>query len=198
VEKRAYIPILTGGLCQDLDILCLTPYPGGAESIKRRLCQEDNRFFTIRARNPNNRWKVLYWRTGSSESGFERFKIDILIPGVMDLPYIHPDYFIKFDKLPCAPLIFLLFHKLKGWDDRRCSGRPHFVAKVPGDVRDISDLLRIANDLGLKVTKSKPYISRSFRDDSYDRVTEFSIEHPEYMWLWMGLGLSNPTGEEYF
>jgi len=192
--KRAYIHTLTGHLDQDLDILCLTPYPGGAEAIKRQLCVQDDRFYTVRARNPNNRWKVLYWRTDSDEPGFERFKIDILIPGVMDLPYVHPHYIVKIDKLPCAPLVLLLFHKLQGWDERRGSHRSDFLAKIPGDVRDIGDLLRIANGLGLKVTKSKPYISLSFRELSYRRVREFSIQHRAYIPFWMGLGLD----EEYF
>lgn len=180
---------------QDLDILCLTTYPGGAEAIKRQLCQADNRFYTVRARNPRNRWRVLYWRTDSNEAGFEKFKIDILIPGVMDLPYIEPRYIIKIDKFPCAPLALLLLHKLQGWDDRRDSGRPDYLAKIPGDVRDIGDLLRIANQAGLNVTKSKPYISNSFREVSYERVMEFSYEHPEYIPLWMGLGLPHPTEE---
>jgi len=196
VDERAYIRMFTDCLHQDLDILCLTPYPGGAEAIKRRLCQEDDRFYTVRARNPRNRWKVLYWRTDSDEPDFERFKIDILVPGVLDLPNVHPHYIIKFDRLPCAPLHLLLLHKLKGWDDRRYSRRPDFLAKLPGDVRDIRDLLQIANRLGLNVTNPKPYITDSFRDDSYERITEFSYEHPEHIPLWMGLGLPDPTEEE--
>jgi len=177
---------------QDLDILCLTPYPGGAEAIKQRLCEEDNRFYTVSARNPNDWWKVLYWRTGRNEPGFDRFKIDILIPGVMDLPDVHPHYIINIDNFPCAPLALLLLHKLQGWDDRRGSYRSDFLAKLPEDVRDIADLLRIANGLGLNITNPKPYISHSFRDISYGRVREFSLEHPEYISLWMGLGLPNP------
>lgn len=192
----AHIRVLTCPY-QDLDILCITPYPGGAEAIKRRLCEADDRFYTVRARNPNNRWKVLYWRTDSNESGFEQFKVDILIPGVMDLPYIHPDYMININKLPCAPLALLLLHKLQGWDERRSSRRADFLAKLPGDVRDIGDLLRIANRLGLNITKSRPYISHSFRDISYERVTEFSLEHPSYIPLWMNLGLPNPTDDEF-
>ena len=116
----------------------------------------------------------------------------------MDLPYIHPDYIIKIDKLPCAPLHLLLLHKLQGWDDRRQSARPDWLAKLPGDVRDISDLLRIANRAGLNLTKGRPYISDSFRSASCERVIEFSDEYPEYMSLWMGLGLPHPTEmEEY-
>ena len=180
-------------LYQDLDILCLTPYPGGAEAIKQRLCEENDRFYTVRARNPRDWWRVLYWDTGSNEPGFERFKIDILVPGVLDLPDIHPHYIIRIDTFPCAPLALLLLHKLKGWDDRRGSHRSDFLAKLPEDVRDIADLLRIANRLGLNITKSKPYISHSFRDVSYKRVREFSLEHRAYIPLWMGLGLPNPV-----
>ena len=135
----------------------------------------------------------MYWVPGSDEAGFERFKIDILVPGVLDLPPIHPDYIIKIDKLPCLPLAFLLLHKLKGWNDRRRSRRSDFHAKLPGDVRDIADLLRIANNLGLRITKPRYYISQAFRDASYDRVRTFSRYHPKYAPWWMGLGLPDPT-----
>ena len=145
----------------------------------------------MRARTPRSRWRVLYWRTGSNEDGFERFKIDILVPGTLDLPDIHLNYIIKINKFPCAPLTLLLLHKLKAWDDRRHSGRQYQLAKIDGDVRDIRDLLRIANQRGLNVTKSRPYISPDFRACSYERVVEFNEKYPEYIWLWKGLGLAH-------
>jgi len=194
-ETRMH-PILTLRSHQDLDILCLTPYPGGAEAIKSRLCQEDDRFYTVPARNPRDRWRVLYWRTGSNEPGFKRFKVDILVPGVMDLPAIHPNYIIKINKYPCAPLVLLLLHKLKGWDDRRDSRRQYQLDKIPGDVRDIKNLLRIANQRGLRITKPRGYISRAFRADSKRRVIEFSEEHPQYIRLWTGLGLPDHLFDE--
>ena len=58
-------------------------------------------------------------------------------------------------------------------------------------------MLRIANGLGLKITKPRSYITPSFRFDSYERVRDFSFEHPEYVALWMGLGLSDPTEDEF-
>lgn len=180
---------------KDLDILCLTPYPGGAEAIKRRLCQEDDRFYTVRARNPGDWWNVLYWHTDSDESGFERFKIDILVPGVMDLPDIHPAYITRIDRLPCAPLPLLVLHKLQGWDERRRSPRADFRAKTPGDVRDIADLLQIANQLGLNITKPRSYITNAFRSISYSRVRKFCLKNPQYISSWMGLGLPNPITE---
>jgi len=115
----------------------------------------------------------------------------------LDLPYVEPRFIVNIDKFPCAPLALLLLHKLKGWDDRRNSPRSDFLAKIPGDVRDIGDLLRIANGVGLKLTKSKPYINSSFRELSYERVSEFCFEHEAYIPLWMGLGLSDPTDDGY-
>lgn len=193
MEKRVHIHVFIGYWIQDIDILCLTPYRGGAEAIKRRLCQENNNFYTVRAQNPNDHWNVLYWDTNSDEPGFERFKIDILIPGVMDLPDVHPDYIINIEGFPCAPLHLLLLHKLQGWDDRRRSRRRDQLAKVPADARDVVDLLRVAYRRGLNITKLKPYITDSFRTTSYRRVKEFSLRYPEHKWLWMSLRLPDPT-----
>lgn len=136
---------------------------------------------------------MLWWRTGSDEPGFERFKVDILVPGTMDLPDIHQDYVVKINKFPCAPLHLLLFHKLKGWSDRRHSPRRDQRAKTPADARDIGDLLRIANRTRLNVGKGRAYITDPFRRASYRRLKKFSRAHPEYVKLWMGLGLPNPT-----
>ena len=189
MEKRAYIPKLTDNLHQDIDILCLAPCPGDAESIKQRLCEADNRFYTIETGNPDIWWKLLYWHTGSNKPGFKRFKVDILVQGTMGLPHIEPHYIVKFDTFSCAPVDLLLFCKLQAWDGHRRSHRRYALAKVPGDVRDICDILRIANRDGLKVTESKPYISDYFRGISNERVREFNVQYPEYRPLWMGVGL---------
>lgn len=180
-------------LHQDLDILCLTPYQGGAEAIKEDLCQADDRFYTVRSANPKNTWSVLWWDNDGPELDFDRFKIDILVPGELCLPDIHPNYIINIE-LPCAPLHLLLFHKLKGWDDRRHSRRPDQRAKVPGDVRDIRDLLLIANRQGLNIAKDRPYITDFFRDVSYKRARKFIRAHTKFTESWVRLGLPNPTG----
>lgn len=169
VHPHVYIYCLR----QDLDILCLTPYPGGAEAIKKQLCKADDHFYTVRAKNPEDTWNVLWWRTNSGS----RFKIDILTPGVLDLPNIHPDYLIKIDKFPCAPLHLLLFHKLKGWDDRQSSDRLNQRAKVPVDAKDIMWLLLIASTVyDLDITKKRSYITNSFRNDSYERAAKFALK----------------------
>jgi hypothetical protein len=53
--KRTYVrTLVVDRLYQDLHILCLTPYPGGAEAIGLRL-YENTRFYTARGRNPDDR-----------------------------------------------------------------------------------------------------------------------------------------------
>ena len=180
---------------QDLDILCLTSYPGGAEAIKERLCQENNHFYTVRARNRHNHWAVLWWRTCSDEPGFERFKIDILTPGVLEFPHIPPNYVTQIRKFPCAPLHLLLLHKLKGWDDRRFSHLPHVRAKIDGDVQDIEALLVVASERKPtpNIARGKPYITDSFRAASYIRVSKFVRKHPNFAHFFACLGLPNPA-----
>ena len=82
---------------------------------------------------------------------------------------------------------------MKAWDDRHYSA-PYLRAKIPGDKQDIEDLLEIATNRGLNITKKRPYISNSFRSDSYERVEEFVQEHPEYTQDFMYLGLQNLAG----
>ena len=132
---------------------------------------------------------MLYWYTGSNEPGFESIKVDILVPGVMDLPHVPPRFIININELPCAPLHLLLLQKLQAWYHRRHSPRPDFRAKVPGDIQDIEDLLHIANQRGLKLTKRRPYITNSFREKSYKRVKKFTYKYPEYTEWWESLGL---------
>ena len=179
---------------QDLDVLCLTTYPGGAEAIKQRLCEENDKFYTRPARNRKDPWKVLYWDTGSNDPGFRRIKVDILVPGVMNLPHIPTNFIVTIHGIPCAPLHLLLLHKLQAWDDRCRSSRPHVRAKIPGDIEDIEDLLFVANQRGLNLLERRPYITDSFHVISCRRVEEFVCQYPRYRQLWADLGLECSNG----
>jgi len=174
----------------DIDIFCLTQYSGGAEAIKQELCQANNRFYTVRARNPRNPWNVLWWQGQFNGAPSPvKIKIDILIPGVLDLAYVHPSYIDWFNGLPCAPLDLTLLHKLKGWDDRHYSPRQDQRAKIPWDAQDIWDLLQRADEVRLNITNYRPYITDSFRDASYRRLRKFALEYPEDESLFRGLGV---------
>jgi hypothetical protein len=102
---------------QDIDILCLTPHPRNVEDIKEQICEADDRFYLKQGRQGD--YKVLHWRIDDDDE--PDFKIDILLPGTLDLPDVSPNYIIKIQRLPCAPLVLLLLHKLKAWDNRRRS-----------------------------------------------------------------------------
>lgn len=126
---------------------------------------------------------VLWWNTG-----FGGFKISIFTPRFQDLPRIRPKYFVKLRKLPCAPLHLLLFLKLREWDDRQYSPCPDQLTKVLADAYDIMFLLWTANArYNLNITKQRQYITDSFRNDSYMRVTKFALVWQESRWLFMSL-----------
>ena len=76
-KKHEFIETLTLNVdrpCQDLDIFCLSSYPGGAEAIKRHLCEANNQFYAVPAQDPKDEWNVLWWRTDSNDPDFQRFK----------------------------------------------------------------------------------------------------------------------------
>jgi hypothetical protein len=139
LRECAY-PHIVDRLYQDLDILCLTPYPGGAEVLLTWAA-------TLRKQS-------VYHRRGIQDIQKSCAGEPTVCP---DLPFINPHYIIKIDKSPCAFLALLPLHKLQGWDDRRGSRRPDFWAEIPGDIRDTVGLLRIASQLGLEITKPSPY-----------------------------------------
>jgi hypothetical protein len=186
-EKRAYIQVYSQSFScyQDIDILCFTPYTRNVEDIKEQICEADDRFYLKQGRG---NYQVLYWRTDDDDQ--PNFKVDILLPGTLDLPDVSPNYIVKIQRLPCAPLVLLLLHKLKAWDDRRRSARQDWWAKLQGDVQDIEDLLRIASQRGLKLNKHRPYITHSFRKDSYERVADFTNVYPKHGSEWVALSLS--------
>src|SRR5258706_2843607 len=82
------------------------------ETIKRKMAEWDRRFsleddlHTLGAR-----WKMLYY----CPNGLARIKIDVLIEGSAELPFLDPcciNYIYKYGRqLPAAPLWLVLFHK---------------------------------------------------------------------------------------
>ena len=169
--------IIDGRLHQDLDIVC--PVTDETDDIKKRLCQENSEFYTVKARSRRDRYNVLWYEWCNDDDELEKIKVDILTPEIakLQLPEIHQDYIVKINKLPCAPLHLLLLHKLKAWDDRLYS-RPHLRCKRPVDAKDIKYLLQHAIQRGLNIANPKPYITDAFREDSYERARKYVQEYP--------------------
>ena len=100
-------------------------------------------------------------------------KVDVLIPGTLDIPYIpksllHYDissYFPSYNTenqddhttstppiilpIACVPFCTLLMLKLRAWADHSPPNAPHVMhQRIPQDEEDIEELLRISITLG--------------------------------------------------
>ncbi|KAL7284879.1 hypothetical protein ACG7TL_002193 [Trametes sanguinea] len=125
----------------DVDIVVLsTVYT--QEALKEMLVRDDQQFQLVRSRNPRATYRVLWYRIPGT---YQRCKVDILIPGILNVPAVQYRYIIspKPHHLPLMPLIPQLLLKLQGWADHRVSHRSDMRAKQCIDVRDVDALLEI-------------------------------------------------------
>src|SRR5262245_56816068 len=128
-----------------------------AETIKALLVAGDSKFFLVRSTNPRNTYRVLWYRLSSTTSGSSSYtslyrdtyyysrkcKVDILIPGTLNVPDVPTSRIKQINKLPVAPILVVLFLKLQGWTDHCASTRTDLYLKRHSDVDDINKLLRI-------------------------------------------------------
>lgn len=166
------------------------------EWIKKQLVKWNKRFFLKRAKDPNATYRVLYYRfdqhtTLPPNFTARRCKIDILLPGIMDLPHLSGHQINYIDGLPVVPFIVLLLQKLQGWDDHLNCAEAHKFRKHPIDAQDIKNLLEIAPDLSMRVVRpwsERDVLSSGFQQASVERVKRFCQSFPETMEQWRSLG----------
>ena len=167
---------------QDVDILCLTD-SWDQESLKRALVQRNSNFFLIPARDPLATYKVLWYR-GALNS---RIKVDILLPGVMNIPAISPSLIVRRDGLPVAPLSLVFLLKLQAWSQHGASSELRFRLKQPMDRVDIQHLLSILERDRVKPGEDAS-LPASFRRAAVVRVQEYARKHPDSVERWRRLG----------
>ena len=141
------------------------------EELKQILARDrSSGFYTRAPRTIGATYQVLFCTlTGSRRS----CKVDILIPGILELPHISPRKFVHVDGIPLMPIIPLLILKLKGWDDHRLSGRTDFRLKQYVDIRDINALLQIAVDAGVSMHVDAVGLPSEFVRNAQDRLKKF-------------------------
>ncbi|KAG6916933.1 hypothetical protein DXG01_004620 [Tephrocybe rancida] len=170
---------------QDVDIIVVTEmHP---EKIKELLVTHDNRFYLMPSINPQNSYKVLWFKVSYRRG----CKVDILIPGILSIPKIPAKeiFFIQpFQDLPVVPFLVLLMTKLKAWADHGADARLHMQAKVGVDEGDISMLL----DLGVKTyhahLSKNTWLPESFVEESKRRVSEYTEKWPGTTRSWRAMG----------
>lgn len=130
---------------KDVDIVVLTN-TYDTEELKRILVRNSSKFELKPSRKIGATYKILYYRFYA----FSRIncKVDILTPGIMNIPDI-PTHRIEFiNNLPAMPFLPLLLLKLQAWEDHGDSDRSDFRAKQYVDARDLAQLLVIAGQRG--------------------------------------------------
>jgi len=195
----------------DLDVFVLST-TWSQEPLKRRVVALNPRFYLVDARNPLATYKVLWYRVsqGTSSSRLAssslyrthsswsdvQIKVDILLPGTMDIPLFPADKITWNAGLPAAPLILVLLLKLQGWSQHRASMESRFREKQYMDHNDIKMLLSVAHGKGVRIlpqATSEAYIPQEFLVNSVARVAEHGRMYPGCKNDWARLGFGIPT-----
>jgi len=197
----------------DLDIFVLST-AWSQEQLKRRLVELNPRFYLVDARNPMATYKVLwyrvseaqpsspianssYYRTFSYSSRSEvRIKVDILLPGVMDIPLFPVEKITWNAGLPSAPFILVLLLKLQAWYQHRHSTESRFREKQFADHNDLQALLAFACSKNVHILPQAPseaYLPQDFLMNSVARVADHIRIYPRCKNDWARLGFGVPT-----
>jgi len=173
----------------DIDVLCLNS-PHDQETLKRVLTQAKSRFYLVPAKDPAATYKVLWYRFHSVVSHVN-VKVDLLYPGILDIPKI-PVSEIDTNNihgLPCLPLSHLLLLKLQGWVHHGEAEQAFKRMKQPADVQDINDLLRISRRKSIRPSDD-PHIPVTLKRISESRIAKYVEKRPESERDWTELGFS--------
>lgn len=142
------------------------------DSLKSMLVRTDPDFYLRPSRKIGATYKILYCRVGIMRS----CKVDILTPGIMNIPPVPSpaqNRLTFLSGIPVMPFIPLLLLKLQAWQDHRESTRSDYNMKQHTDVRDIQQLLKIGVRKGFQLRDASGWIGGSFLADGQRRVLSF-------------------------
>jgi len=175
---------------QDVDVLILNSQYD-QEEIKRMITRKNPCFYLMDAKTTGADWKVL-WNHPRGKGFTKRsaaIKIDILLPGIMELPSFNP-YWINYHnslKLPTAPLLLVLLHKVRGWS-KRVNSTDHHYEKHRQDASDVATLAPLASQTG--VTIHDNVLPDEFIESASVWVNDFIAAYPklrtQYHWRKIG------------
>ncbi|KAK1216411.1 hypothetical protein PQX77_020964 [Marasmius sp. AFHP31] len=182
------------------------------EELKRQLVATDPNFFTVASKDPYATYRVLFYRlldstlshlytssrssnvrnySSYSRSSYKRCKVDLLLPGIMNIPSVPKDR-IPFDRRsqPLMPFLPLLLLKLQAWQDHGESTKDYMRRKQPIDVADITEMLNLAATKypRVKLDKDKEWLPESFVEAARTRVRLFIRKHSYTKEHWRRLG----------
>jgi hypothetical protein len=182
-------------LAQDLDILILNS-PYDQETIKRMLTGANPAFYTVASKTIGATYRVLWYHPlgWSLSRGIGSVKVDILLPGIMDIPSFSATYIDTSNsrRLPAAPFSIVLLLKLQAWSQHRAAFKTYLNIKQYTDARDLETLVPLAAANGVRI--SEAVLPSPFVEAAKNRVLEYLREYPEPGTIgeWRTIGFSLP------
>lgn len=158
------------------------------EDLKRMLVGKNSSFYLRPSRKVGETYKLVFYTLQPNFRYSRRScKVDILIPGILNIPHISTYDIREIDNLPVMPLIPLLLLKLQGWADHRDSSRSDMQQKQYADIRDISQLVQIAIQSGVTLGDALDWLPTDFVDAGRARLARFlEIVRPSQTWTEIG------------
>ncbi|KAJ3536286.1 hypothetical protein NM688_g6859 [Phlebia brevispora] len=178
----------------DVDLIVVTS-SYTTEMLKQLLVSTARATFYLRpAKTPGATYKVLFAKLSPGDFRYRSCKVDILVPGILNIPSVPSHHILRIDGLPVMPLIALLLLKLQGWEDHRTSSRWDMQQKQYVDVRDINQLLQIAVGRGENV-RNATWLPQDFITTGQERLNRFlSVLRPASSQSWKTIGFdTDPT-----
>jgi hypothetical protein len=163
-----------------VDVVVLTQ--DDKEEIKRKISAADNKFYLLRPKNRSDTFRVLWYRIRPGVS----CKVDILLPGLMNIPPI-PTHLVEIqDDLPVMPFLPLLLLKVQGWFEHEKDERWHVKSKIPDDYRDIDELCGMIN-VSHRLDANE-WLPAAFVDLSREHVKAFVAQREYTREMWNAIG----------
>ncbi|TCD70778.1 hypothetical protein EIP91_001809 [Steccherinum ochraceum] len=137
----------------DVDLIVMTS-SYTTETLKNTLVAGGGGdFYTRPSKMIGATYRLLFCRIPTSSLfAHKSCKVDILIPGIMNLPMLPTSSFVRIDNLPVLPFSALLLMKVQGWSDHRKSERSDYRLKQHQDAKDVNELLAIGKERGERLT----------------------------------------------
>lgn len=182
------------------------------EELKKSVFNSNPKKFGLEpSLNPICSHKILYYRLPIHEGphGFFRgnkCKIDLVIPGIMELPHLSSSDVHRINDIPVLPFFILVLQKLQGWDDRRMMYTyPKKLARAPVDARDVQQLLMtpgLAQIGSAKRFIDEGVLTPSFISKSRVRICSFCESFPRFrdqlLCVWNSMGDSGANCNNAF
>lgn len=116
-------------------------------------------------------------------------KVDILRPGVMNIPDVPRNHLVNVDSIPLMPLFTLLILKLEAWNDHRNAYKYYVRMKRHVDATDLEELLPLAANSVLWTNKHEEWVLTSRVRGVEGILHDYLLEYPSQRKAWAALGL---------